>query len=144
MSYRLLPVSPSMIPDAWRHVLPLLKPAIDRTHGLYAPEDVYRACCEARQQLWAVLQKETLGPLRGAVVTEVVDYPRARALWIAFAGGTGLDAVTGAMERLEAFAREQGCSLIRAEGRRGWLRAAGFEDGGAVLYKTLTHQENRA
>ena len=81
-----------------------------KTHG---PEDVARAVNEGRMQAW------TAGD--SLVVTEVLEFPKAKALNVFLAVGN-LDEVMALQPDLEQFGREHGCSVMRMEGRKGWTR----------------------
>ena len=101
-----------------------------KTHG---PDDVARAVDEGRMQAW------TAGD--SLVVTEVLNYPQARALNVFLAVGN-LDEVLSLLPDLEAFGREHGCEKMRMEGRKGWARVLpshGWKENKLVIYeRTLT------
>ena len=56
-----------------------------------------------------------------AVVTQVVEYPRAKQLhvWVAAGNLAGLEAM---VPEIEAWAKEQGCTGATMIGRPGWER----------------------
>jgi hypothetical protein len=134
MKAELRGIPPEVVGHLWPHVVGFLKPAIDRCRGLYHEDDVQRFATTGHMQLWAVIRGESI---RGAIVTEIVRYPRAACCWVAFVGGTGIDDAPEIMDALGDWALGQGCAGIRSEGRRGWARAAGFEEVGAILWKDL-------
>ena len=97
-----------------------------KTHG---PEDVARAVEEGRMQAW------TAGD--SLVVTEVLTFPKARALNVFLAVGN-LDEVMSLQPALEAFGREHGCKVMRMEGRRGWAQVLprhGWKQDKKVIYE---------
>jgi hypothetical protein len=134
MKSELMPVPPALIDHMWPHVLGFLQPAIDRCKGLYAADDIKRFAGTGGMQLWIVVRGEAM---QGAIVTEIVAYPRAAACWVAFVGGNGLDGAPEIMDALADWARSQGCVGMRSEGRRGWARAAGFDEVGSVLWRDI-------
>lgn len=101
-----------------------------KTHG---PEDVARAVSEGRMQAW------TAGD--SLVVTEVLEFPKAKALNVFLAVGN-LDEVMSLQPAIEAFGREHGCKVMRMEGRKGWARVLpdyGWKADKKVIYeRTLT------
>jgi hypothetical protein len=131
----LLGVDPALIDRLWPDLLPFLEPAIARCGGLYLPEDVKEFCVDTKMQLWAVVRDDAIA---GALVTEVVVYPRRKCLWIAFAGGAGIHDCPEITDILADWAAMLGCTAIRAEGRRGWVRAGGFEEMGTVMWRPIT------
>ena len=55
------------------------------------------------------------------VITQVVDFPRARVLEIVAAIGDRAECLRIHDERILQYARDNDISLIQAYGRRGWL-----------------------
>ncbi len=69
------------------------------------------------------------------VVTEIMSYPRKKVLEVLMVCGE-LDQIDTAYAHIVAFAKEQGCDMIRAFGRLGWHRTAtklGFKPKGSVF-----------
>jgi hypothetical protein len=97
----------------------------------HAVEDVIAKVREGRAQYW--------GDDEASVVTEVLSYPRLKAvnLWL----------VSGELQRCLAlegeifdWARDNGCTVATATGRRGWLRIAptvGWKLRAFQFYKPL-------
>lgn len=58
----------------------------------------------------------------GMIVTEINDYPLLRAVnyWLVFGE---LEACLAMQGEIDTWAREQGCTIATAMGRRGWGRA---------------------
>lgn len=97
-----------------------------KTHG---PEDVARAVNEGRMQAWTA--NDSL------VVTEVLTYPKGRALNVFLAVGR-LEDVMSLQPAIEKFGREHGCAVMRMEGRRGWrnvLPEYGWKEDKKVIYE---------
>jgi hypothetical protein len=112
---------------------------VEHTTGRYLAEDIRHSCEQRDMQLWLIL---TDSQLRGILVTEVLVYPRKKALRVVMIGGEGLDEWNAEMDRtLEAFARHEGCSLIDAHGRKGWARKIapfGYRQTAAEYERSLT------
>lgn len=72
-------------------------------------------------------------------VTQILDFPRRRVLEIFMAVGW-LGDMFELEERVEQFARQEGCTLIRAYGRKGWNRFAksrGWDNSHTVFTKEI-------
>src|SRR5690349_17928534 len=83
------------------------------THSL---NDLVTACMSGDAQIH--LGRESVA------FTEIVSYPRARALHVWLVAGD-LDELFGPiLERVEAAAQHYGCDRLTLVGRRGWERAA--------------------
>ena len=97
--------------------------------GTHRPADVLDLVISGHAQLWAN---------EGAAgVTQLVPTPIANICryWL---GGGEMDALKALDEPIEAWAREQGCTRIEIQGRRGWERALrGYRHRGVVLTREL-------
>lgn len=103
---------------AWPDLWPLLKPAYD-----YSPDkdDLLAGIRERRFALWAVYA-------RSIAVAGIVTRPRVGTsgelhchLWLV--GGSRLSEWAGDfIEKLKPWARENGCTMITGNGRKGWDR----------------------
>ena len=91
-----------------------IEAALAYAAGSHTFDDVAAGVAAGTMQLW-------LGP-NSVMVTELVDYPRYRALRFFLAGGRmpELEAMTpGVLD----WGREQGCARAEFLGRRGWQRS---------------------
>jgi hypothetical protein len=96
----------------WTHYAPMLQKALDRCcEGTWLIEDVKQAVMEGRMQIW---------PLPNAcVVTEILTYPRKKALNCWLCGGKMSEMAT-MYPSLEKFAKENDCYAMYGAGRKGW------------------------
>jgi hypothetical protein len=76
-------------------------------------QDIADAIADGSMQLWPTP--------KGAMVTQVQDYPRKRVLHVWWAGGE-LNAILELIPHIENFAKEIGCGKITCTGRKGWER----------------------
>lgn len=76
-------------------------------------EDVRDMILDGRLQLWH-------GP-RGCAVTEIVTYPRKKALHVFLAGGD-MDQIIDMLDSAVTWGKAQGCSVMTISGRMGWQR----------------------
>lgn len=103
-----------------------LRKAID-AHPGYDPDDVRRAIAGNSMQFFVT------GELDMGVITQLIEYPRARVLFVLFAGGHNLKMhYDDMLAVIRAFARTQGCAEIHAVGRKGWSL---FEEADLMFYK---------
>lgn len=125
----------------WPHVRDHIKRALDREgSGRYEPSDILIALMQEKAKLWVVWNSETK-TADAAVVTELVQYPRARDLRIQIVGGRDMKAwVFDARDTLEEYARSLGCRFISGSMRKGWIRIGGpgWRETGASFDKVLT------
>jgi hypothetical protein len=110
--------------------------ALDVGMGTHEFDDVIAGCLDGRYQAW---EGE-----RSLVVTEIVEYPRLKAVHAWLAAGD-LDEIFGPiMQRVEAFGRANGCVRLTGNGRHGWTRAGkavGFECPWSVISKDISEGE---
>lgn len=119
----------------WDRCKGWIEQALAHCHGTHEIDDV----------LSAVLRGEaTFVPGRkSAMVVEIEAFPRKRVLrfWLAGGdmGGGGLEELRDVLRPMvEEWAKAQGCSMSRIEGRPGWARALpGYERVATVSGKEL-------
>lgn len=89
-----------------------IEPALeyDDCHDM---QDIADAIAEGRMQLWPAP--------KGAMVTQVQDYPKKRVLHVWWAGGE-LKTILELIPHIEQFAKDIGCGKITCTGRKGWER----------------------
>ena len=104
----------------WSAIEPLLAKAVGRGLGRYSLTDVCEAIDKQLMQLSvAVIDNEIVA----VFVTEVINYPQARALRAVFTGGSRADEWMADFDvYLDAGARAVGANLVEMHGRLGWLR----------------------
>ena len=105
----------------------------------YEATDILALLLDGRVRLWVSWDPE-LKRVEAAIVTEIIDYPRARELLVWLVGSDNMKACAReAYDLLEAFARESGCAVISGRFRRGWIRIGGpgWYDTGASFEKQL-------
>lgn len=119
---RLICYEADSIPGIWAKVEPLLKGAVDWYRGDDGPslETVYGRLLESRFQLWTC-QSDGID---AAVVTAI----EGESCRLVMAGGRYLEIWVQWLPYVEEWAREHGCKQLVIDGRRGWIRAAGFEE----------------
>lgn len=92
---------------------PWIEDALAYSGGTHTFQDVVDGIASGHMQLWPAP--------KGCAVTQIVVYPRKRALHIFLAGGE-MDQLFDGESVVTAWGREQGCSMITLSGRMGWRR----------------------
>lgn len=109
--------------------------ALARAGGVVTLGDIVAQALEGRAQLWA---------RDGALVaTEINTYPRAKVLNV-FAAAGELRAIAALDREVTAFARDEGVSLMFAQGRPAWSRvgrAIGWHPHSLCFLKDLRPNE---
>jgi hypothetical protein len=114
------------IGDIWDGIEGYMQGAAEYTYGRYSVEDIREGVETQDQQLWIAFDGTDI---YGAVVTEVNNYPRKRALIMHFTGGKQLNKWKPQMLNvLRRFARDTQCDIIESYGRAGWAKV--FENDG--------------
>lgn len=84
--------------------------------------------------LWVVHN----GVIQAAVVTQLSINEGGKVCTIIACGGNGVLKVMGLMDRIEEYAKREGCRSVLVYGRKGWVRALrGYEPAAVVLRKEL-------
>lgn len=108
---------------------PWLEAALAHGQDTHGWDDVLMAVATGKAQFWP---GET-----AAIVTEILDHPRCRALHIWLAGGN-MDELLQMLPDIERWATEQGCKSVTITGRRGWQRVLqDYQTGNVELFKEL-------
>lgn len=119
-------VPPEYVDACWGKVENYLNKAADYTFGRYTASDIYEAVKDGDNVLWVAFEEENI---KGAVVTDLVTYPKKRALCMQFCGGTELKEWKEPMlSLLRKYAKDMGCDVIESTARRGWAKV--FEHDG--------------
>lgn len=113
------PVLPALVADIWPQIEPLVASALAYAQGENTPADVRQRLLNGAAAMWLMLEPE--GPVRGLMVAELVVYPQQRVANAWLLAGQQMETwLPVADATLEAWARQQGCTAIIGDGRRGW------------------------
>ena len=115
----LVPVD--QIRNVWNDVSKHIKKATDYTYGRYEEIDVLHECLIGKFNLWVVYNEGT--EYIGAACTEVLVYPRKKALSVVFLSGDDFSEwVSEIDQKFVEFAKVLECDFVEACGRAGWER----------------------
>ena len=127
-------VDPARIHDVWPHVRPLLERACRRT-GLNAFAEFEADILAGRSLVWLAWGGSAI---EAAVATVLTNTDLGKVCVITLCAGCGMQHWLKLIERIDAYAKDEGCARIRIFGRQGWLRVLdGFEVRHAVMEKRL-------
>ena len=103
----------------WHDIHAYMAGAAKYTYGRFEAEDIKEGLSNKDQQLWIAFDDS----IKGAVITEIIQYPRMRTLVMHFTGGKELQSWKYPMlNTLQRYAKDKGCDSIESYGRRGWER----------------------
>lgn len=133
MTVEILPVAPEHVRRVWPLVDKYVESALVYTNGAFLPEDVAAMCERGTMQLWMAVRGDNV---LAALVTEIVNYPRRRAVGVPFIGGKEMRSwFRKALHTIEAWSKEMGCDAMQGGARRGWGKLAKMEEVGCILWK---------
>jgi len=116
-SAELLCIDPARVSEFWPYVAPLLKAAVLKT-DLCKFAEIEHQTLSGAGLLWIAWS----GRIEAAAATVITETDRARVCVLTACGGTDRKRWLPLLEKIEAYARDQGCSVLRILGRRGWQR----------------------
>lgn len=94
-------------------------------------EQFRQALLAHKQQLWGL--QDSSG-VHLVCVTEILDTPQGQICHIqAAAGHASRSELRQLFERIQVWAREIGCVLVRIVGRKGWLKVLPVRETGRVM-----------
>lgn len=91
-----------------------IESALRYTPGGFTFADIEAGVLSGRMQFWP--------GVHAAIVTEIQDYPQARALVFLLAGGGTAREMAAMVPGITAWAKTQHCTQAHFLGRRGWQR----------------------
>lgn len=101
----------------WPNISKYMEGAAKYTYGRFDVEDIKSGLLKEKQQLWIAFDDK----IYGAVITEIIQYPKMRTLVMHFTGGMELQKWKPEMlKALQSYAKSKECAAIESYGRRGW------------------------
>ena len=130
----LLCLDPKQNEAFWPYVEPLLRPAIENV-GLNDFDEFAAGVRRGDTLLWLVVDA---GKLNAAVTTVLQKIAQDKICVLTACGGNGMNEWLSLLEKIEAFAKAEGCKSMRIFGRAGWERALdGYRKMAIVIEKEL-------
>lgn len=132
-SVKLLCISPGDVKKFWRHVRPFIIEAMFRGGGEY--KGVKQSVFSGVDNLWIAWDGARI---IAAAITSLGTINDEKTCTIVACGGDDWPKFGHLIEGLEKFAKDEGCTVVRINGRRGWQRAlTGYDLQSVVLRKEL-------
>jgi len=128
---RIFVLSAPEIETHWQEFLPWLERIA--CCGDLTAQEIRESVKASRMQLWG-LQDDVA--VRGIALTEILGRGSICAV-IAAAGHASADLQRQVHESIAAWAKSIGCTRMRLQGRKGWLRQLGYRQTGIVGEKSL-------
>lgn len=126
-------VDPARINEVWPHASGLIKAAIDRT-GLSNFADIERDVLSGAQLLWLAWG----GTIEAAATTKLVQIGQHKICILVACSGQQRERWLPLFEKIEKYAKDEGCACMRIYGRKGWKRAlSGYRVNHVILEKAL-------
>jgi hypothetical protein len=128
-------VDPARIREVWPFVAPLLKSAIDRA-GLSCWDEIADDILKGSSLIWICGDSERI---LCAGATRLEKTNSGSVCVIVACGGSDMRRWLHLLERVESYARAEGCRSTRIFGRAGWERVLdGYGVRNVVLEKELS------
>ena len=120
----------------WPLVAPMVAEAVSHSSGRFDAQDIRDLAESGRFQLWVHNDGCAIDLV---LVTEVVAWPRRKALSVVLLTGEHREKWLSYLPELEKFAKSQGCDLIEAWARPGWERVAKWRKTHVLLERDIAH-----
>lgn len=133
-------VSPYNIEKVWGVVSPMLEKAMDKWLPVWEINDVKEDLITGKRILWITIDNEE-EKVYGALVTEIMLYPREKILNIVLIGGDEMKKWRECfLEKITAFARSEECYALQGIGRKGWEKVLpDFFQSAIVFNKIISY-----
>jgi hypothetical protein len=136
MMASLVCIDPARVAEFWPLCRDMILSAITRT-GLSHPRELEASLLSGGSLLWIALSADRKS-IEAAVATQVKDTDASRVCELLACGGSNRAQWLPLLRQIEDYARAEGCSRMRAFGRKGWLRVlSGYSVAHVVLERPL-------
>lgn len=133
-SVELVCVDPTRAAEMWSHVAPMLRAAIERT-GLSLFSDLERDVLSGRALIWLAWNGESI---EAAAATALHPTEAGLVCSVLACGGSDMGRWLPLLDRIEGYAKDEGCKRSRIVGRKGWLGVLdGYRGKHVVMDKEL-------
>lgn len=125
------------VDGVWDKVEPFVIKALKRWIPAWRPSDLKEYIKADTMQLWVVYDEEEK-KIYGVCMTQVMKYPLMKMFQVFLIGGTEFKKWRNMWcEEADRRAKEEGCEILQASGRRGWLHIPGAFESAVVINKIL-------
>ena len=131
-------IDPARIYEIWPHVRSLLEQACRRT-ALNAFADFAADILAGRSLVWVAWNGSAI---EAAAATILINSDIGKVCVITLCAGRKMQRWLRLIDRIEDYARDEGCARIRIFGRKGWMRVLReYEAGHVVMEKRLASSQ---
>ncbi len=130
-------VPPSDVTKLWGKVEPLITKALKHNHGELISSDILKLLLQRRQLLWIGFEDNDIN---SALIGEFITYPRKKAFRIitwSTKSGYHYEEWMKLFDKIEDFARVNGCSLMEAWTRKGLAKKLNWNHSYSIVSKQL-------
>ena len=114
--------------EEWTRCRPWIEAALEHAGDFYNADDILAEIERGEAIFWP--------GEKAAVVTQIWDFPRAKAVNFWLAGGD-LDELRVMHDAISTWAKAQGCTHSIIAGRAGWSRVLGYKTAWTAMSKEL-------
>lgn len=140
------PIRPDDVASVWPVLGNYIYDAMQYGLQTHTLEDVRKEIISEKMRLWAVLSEK--GKPCGAAITGIWKEPLVSICTVRWLGGYDInDWFPTAQKVLASWAKLNGCSVLRHEGREGWvkyLKPYGYKTVASVVLLDLNLNSERA
>lgn len=130
----LLCIDPKQVGHFWPHIEPLLRPAIENV-GLNNFEDIEESILIGCGLVWIAWDEKIVA----AASTTLERIGSDLICVLTACGGSGINEWLPLLNKIEEYAKAEGCKAMRIFGREGWLRVLdGYHKMAIVIEKDLS------
>ena len=128
---RVIPVAPEWLEDGLSIAMPNLIKAASRSRHL-TPMVLAEGIRDGLLHLWLI------DGMKAACVTQVVEYPDERVLFVSALGGEEMsDWLDDLLDTLDAYAKRIGAGAIEMHGRKGWQKILNWETDKIIMRREI-------
>lgn len=128
-------VPPAQVAAIWPHVAPFIESAFLSGRGDDTAETVLADLVAGNSLLWIVWDGSGL---IAAATTKIIDAPAKRICVVTSCAGREMPRWISFIDDLARYAADEGCAVLRVEGREGWKATLpGFRQPFVVLERSL-------
>jgi hypothetical protein len=110
-------IAPDLIRSIWDRVEPMIDSAFVVADEIM-PADMLARLETARMLLWAAIGED--GKIFAAMTTELVPMRSGLVCWMCQCGGSRVWEWSKFIDKIEEYARAEGCVRVVLRGRQGW------------------------
>lgn len=109
------------IDNVWPLIADKFSKAERTTRGRLKQSDILQQIKQNNQQVW-LARELTTDYIKAVCLTQIIAYPQLKSLYIDYVTGSDYEQWSWILDCMKEWALKEGCKLIEANGRLGWLK----------------------